>query len=158
MRLSVVSHVEDVACRRGEKEKRWRRERKGECSSEESQSLSPHSSRRDDCVLSPSAWGACWVGWECVCRGGYSLVKAEGPCRDLDFCCPQTQSHVLCLAAPSLLCPASGRSGREGRWGEVGRRTRWFLARKGLEGDFSWCMGALLCGFWIFLLHLWNRE
>lgn len=106
-----MSRVQDVAPgqRRGGEQ--------GDRSSEESQSPSPRFSRGGGAnVCLPHPPEVC-VEW----GGGKSLVRAKGACRDLDFCCPQTLSHVPCLAAPSLLCPASGPSGSEGRWGEVVR-------------------------------------
>lgn len=75
MRLSVVSHVEDVACSGGEKEERWRTERKGSVALR----------NRGPCRLtSPGGTTVCFphppevcVEWaESVCvlgGGGYSL-------------------------------------------------------------------------------------
>lgn len=89
----------------GRSRQRRRRRRGGEeeCSSEEKQSLSPHFSLRDPCVL-PRLPRVC----VCVC---VRPCKAEGPCRVHDFCCTQTQSHVLALAGPYLLCRPRGLRG-----------------------------------------------
>lgn len=98
MRLSVVSHVEDVAASGGEEEEVEKR----------SVALRKNSPCR---LTSPSGTRVCspvCPGCVCVC---VRPCKAEGPCRVHDFCCTQTQSHVLALAGPYLLCRPRGLRG-----------------------------------------------
>lgn len=146
MRLSVVSHVQDVACRRGEGGEVEKREGKGECSSEESQSLSPHFSRRDDCVLSPSAWGVCRVGGMCVC---WSWRALQGPRLLLS---PDPEPCAV-LGRPVPSVPGLGSlweggevEGARRRRRRGARRHGGFLAWKGFEGDLCGSMRLFFVG------------
>lgn len=135
---------------RGRRRGGGERGKKGECSSEESQSLSPHFSRRDDCVLSPSAWGVCRVGGMCVC---WSWRALQGPRLLLS---PDPEPCAV-LGRPVPSVPGLG-SLWEGGEVEGARRSRGLggrhggvLARKGLEGDLCGSMRLFFVGsgsFW----------
>lgn len=136
--VCVMQHeaVCRITCGGRSRRRRGRRRRggggKGECSCEESWSPSSHSSQGDDCVLSPVRPRCVWS------------VRAEGPCRGLHFCRPQTQSHVLRLAArPFCARPRVALGGSGGGDG-------------GGFGEDRFRGGHV--GHWVHLLDLWNIK